>query len=78
MSPQGYAMSTPPVISARRLEDRIRELCARGLHTAEPEWSVGMHELQLAMQQHRLRLASLSPSGTVAGKPAAVRELRQS
>jgi len=52
-------MSTPPVFPARRLEDRIQDLCARALHTAGPEWSVVMHELQLAMPEHGLRLANL-------------------
>ena len=62
---------------ARRLEDRIRELCARALYEKEPLWSATVHELQLAIQEHLLRLANLSAAATVAGRPEVVRERRR-
>ena len=62
---------------ARRLEDRIRELCARALYLQEPEWSTVVHELQLAIQEHILRLANVTTAATVAGKPEVMRERRK-
>ena len=43
---------------ARRLEDRIRELCARALYEKEPEWSATIRKLQLAIEEHALRIAN--------------------
>ena len=51
---------------ARRLEDRIRELCARALFETEPEWSATIRKLQLAIEEHELRIASAS---TAAAQP---------
>jgi hypothetical protein len=31
----------------RRLEDRIRELCARALYERDPQWSATLAQLQL-------------------------------
>ena len=62
----------------RRLEDRIRELCARTLHAREPEWSAIISELQLALQEHNLRVRNLAATVTVAGKPHFLRERRGS
>jgi len=62
---------------ARRLEDRIRELCARVLIERDAEWSTTVHELQLAIQEHTLRMANLSAAVTVAGKPQLVQERRR-
>jgi hypothetical protein len=45
---------------ARRLEDRIRELCARALYEKEPQWSATIHKLQLAIEEHALRVANTS------------------
>lgn len=45
---------------ARRLEDRIRELCARALYEKEPEWSATINQLQLAIEEHALRVANTS------------------
>jgi len=61
---------------ARRLEDRIRELCARALFTQEPEWSAIIGELQTAIQQHALRVANLATAATVARHPHLIRERR--
>lgn len=77
MSPWRSAMSAPPVMPARRLEDRIRELCARALYEREPEWGATVHELQLAIREHTLRMANLASAATVAGKPELMRERRQ-
>ena len=62
---------------ARRLEDRIRELCAQALYTKGPEWSDVVHELQLAIQEHVLRIANVATAVTVAGKPEVMRERRK-
>ena len=43
---------------ARRLEDRIRELCARALYEKEPEWSATIRKLQLVIEEHALRIAN--------------------
>ena len=61
---------------ARRLEDRIRDLCARALCTQGTEWSVTVHELQLAIREHGLRVANLTSAATVAGRPDLILERR--
>lgn len=65
-----------PAMPARRLEDRIRELCARALFEKGPEWVSTVHELQLAIQEHALRVANLTTAATVAGQPQLMRERR--
>ena len=47
-------------MSARRLEDRIRELCARVLYEKEPEWSATVQKLQQAIEEHAMRIANTS------------------
>jgi hypothetical protein len=49
----------------RRLEDRIRELCARALYQNASEWKATLQELQLAIQQHSLRLSNLTSAATI-------------
>jgi hypothetical protein len=61
---------------ARRLEDRIRELCARALYEKEPEWSATVSELQSVIQKHALRVNNLATAATLAGKPHLIRERR--
>jgi hypothetical protein len=61
---------------ARRLEDRIRELCARALYAEEPDWIATIYELQSAIQEHALRVANLTTAATVGGRPHLVRERR--
>ena len=63
---------------ARRLEDRIRELCARALYVQEPEWSATIYELQSAIQEHARRVTNLTAAATVANQPHLVRERRSS
>ena len=58
---------------ARRLEDRIRELCARALYEKEPEWSATIHKLQSAIEE---QLSRIENSSTGTGKPA-ILERRQ-
>ena len=53
---------------ARRLEDRIRELCARAQYEREPAWSATLIQLQLAIQEHSLRIANACTGSIVAGK----------
>jgi hypothetical protein len=62
----------------RRLEDRIRELCAKTLYTSGPEWAATLRELQLAIQEHTLRMANMTTAATVGGKPEIFRERRES
>jgi len=64
-----------PSMAARRLEDRIRELCARALYEKEPEWSATVAELQLAIQEHAMRVGNLAVAAVV-GKPDLMRERR--
>jgi hypothetical protein len=61
---------------ARRLEDRIRELCARALYTQGTEWSETVHELQLAIQEHALRVQNLASAATLGGRPDLILERR--
>jgi hypothetical protein len=61
---------------ARRLEDRIRELCARALFEREPQWSRTVHELQLAIEEHSLRVTNANAASMVSGKPV-ITERRQ-
>jgi hypothetical protein len=61
---------------SRRLEDRIRELCARALYEKEPQWGVTVLELQMAIQEHMLRIANLSAGAITTGKPL-ITERRQ-
>lgn len=63
---------------ARRLEDRIRELCARVLYEQDPQWAATLCELQIAIQDHIQRLSNMSLAVTVAGKPEVARERRRS
>jgi len=60
----------------RRLEDRIRELCARVLYEKGPDWQKTVHELQLAIQEHSLRLTNKTAAATVGGKPELIIERR--
>jgi hypothetical protein len=63
-------------MAARRLEDRIRELCARALNANEAEWGATIAELQSAIQEHAMRIANLTSAATLAGQPHLVRERR--
>jgi len=74
----GPTRPMPSFMPARRLEDRIRELCARALYEKGPEWVSTVHELQLAIQEHALRVANLASAATVVGQPQLVRERRGS
>jgi hypothetical protein len=60
----------------RRLEDRIRELCARALYEKDPKWSATIHQLQLAIQEHALRVTNANTGALVTGKPLVI-ERRQ-
>lgn len=63
---------------ARRLEDRIRELCARTLIDKGPKWRETLAELQLAIQQQLLRTANLTVAATLGGRPDIMVERRES
>jgi len=66
-----------PAMPARRLEDRIRELCARALIEKGPSFCATIHELQNAIQEHVLKISNLTTLATVAGRPHLVRERRE-
>ncbi len=53
---------------ARRLEDRIRELCERLLFEKEPKWSVTAQELRSALPEHVFRIENLATAVFIAGK----------
>jgi hypothetical protein len=44
----------------RRLEDRIRELCAQAVSAEEPELEIVLAELQAALREHTERLRRLA------------------
>jgi hypothetical protein len=73
--PRPFAPMLSPM-PARRLEDRIRDLCARALHEEGQEWAATIHELQSAIQEHGLRVANLTSTATVAGRPEFIAERR--
>lgn len=58
---------------ARRLEDRIRQMCDRLLSEKEPNWTTTAHELQAALQQHVLRMANTTTTIAMVGKAATER-----
>ena len=62
---------------SRRLEDRIRELCARVLCETGPGWEKTAHELHRAIQANILRLANMTTAVTVGGKPEVFIERRR-
>jgi hypothetical protein len=61
---------------ARRLEDRIRELCARVLYEKGPAWSKTVRELQAAIHEHGMRTSNLASAATLAGQFQLLRERR--
>ena len=65
-----------PEMPSRRLEDRIRELCARVLYEKGTGWQKTVHELQSAIQEHSLRLNNKTAAATVGGKPEVIIERR--
>jgi hypothetical protein len=65
-----------PAMPTRRLEDRIRELCARVLYENGTDWQKTVHQLQLSIQEHSLRLTNKTAAATVGGKPDVIIERR--
>ena len=65
-----------PAMPTRRLEDRIRELCARVLYETGTDWQKTVHQLQAAIQEHALRLTNKAAAATVGGKPEVIIERR--
>jgi hypothetical protein len=55
---------------SRRLEDRIREICARLVVEEGTEWSATAHQLQLALQEYILRMNNLATAVFLAGARA--------
>ncbi|HLW88079.1 MAG TPA: hypothetical protein VKR57_06265 [Terriglobales bacterium] len=52
----------------RRLEERIRKLCAHALVANEPELTIILAELRDALHKHALRLRQLTADQLVAPK----------
>ena len=63
-------------VPTRRLEDRIRELCARALYERDAHLSQTLHELQLAIHEQNLRVANLTGSAILGGRPDLIVEGR--
>jgi len=61
---------------SRRLEDRIRELCARVVCENDPHWEEAVHELQRASHEHSLRLDNMTTAAVAIGKPEVFVERR--
>lgn len=58
----------------RRLEDRIRDLCAQA---SEPNWRSVLGELRLAIHEHALKMSNLAMAAVVSGQPQIIRERRE-
>jgi hypothetical protein len=58
----------------RRLEDRIRELCAQA---AEPDWRRVLAELRLAIREHALKTSNVAMAAVVGGQPQIMVERRE-
>jgi hypothetical protein len=65
-----------PGMPSRRLEDRIRELCARVLYEKGTDWQKTVRQLQSAIQEHSLRMTNKTAAATVGGKPEVIIERR--
>ena len=61
---------------ARRLEDRIRELCGRALYEKGDQWTATIADLRFALQEHTLRAGNLAAAATVGNQPELIRERR--
>lgn len=61
----------------RRLEDKIRELCARAVYEEGHRWRATIGKLQVAIEEHVLKVANASAAATVIGRPDVVRERRK-
>jgi hypothetical protein len=60
-----------------RLEDRIREFCAQALYDTGAQWEHTIDQLQLAIQEHSLRVANRATAATLGGKPEVLVERRE-
>jgi hypothetical protein len=59
-------------VRARRLEDRIRELCARAVTAQDPELDSIFSALQSALREHNERLRKLAAAKLAAWRPRGV------
>ena len=60
-------------VRARRLEDRIRELCAQAVTAQQPELGTFLSTLQLALREHNSRLRKLAATKLATGWPTGAR-----
>jgi hypothetical protein len=63
-------------VPARRLEDRIRELCSNLLKARDQEFQSTLSELRSALQEHTRRLRQLAASKLVSAKREVTKERR--
>jgi hypothetical protein len=60
-------------VRARRLEDRIRELCAQAVAAQDPDLGSILSALQLALREHNSRLRELAATKLATGWPSGAR-----
>jgi hypothetical protein len=64
-------------VPGRRLEDKIRELCARAVYEEGHRWRSILGELQIAIEEHALKASNASAAARVIGRPDVLRERRK-
>ena len=63
----GLAVASSVEVTSRRLEDRIRELCAAACQAAGAELDAILKKLQAALQEHNRRFRKLAADSLVTG-----------
>ena len=61
---------------ARRLEDRIRELCTRALYDQGPDWTKTVGDLRLAIRELISRFENFAADAPFTNQPQTIRERR--
>lgn len=61
---------------SRRLEDKIRELCARVVSERGPEWWGTVSDLRAALEEHTLKVNNRAATATVANRLTLIPERR--
>ena len=68
-SPVGVAETIFGMTSPRRLEDRIRELCARSLSAEGEEWRAIVEDLRKALREHSEYMRKMAAENLGRKKP---------
>jgi hypothetical protein len=63
MAPYEGAVATYRVVPSRRLEDRIRELCAKVTLVHGSELNAAIDELKAALSEHSNRVRKMAAGG---------------